>query len=93
MDEDEEVYTMGPERATFGRYAVCLLNLASTMAQVTASFLSDVTVVTAQHVMHKRYEREFKGIVKDYDDTRGIRAGGPVAKDGHGSGAEAEGSP
>lgn len=81
MHEREEVYVVGPERATIGRYAICLLNLGTAASQVAASFFSDLTMVTVQHVMHKRYEREFGRIAANYDNTSGVRSGRTESED------------
>jgi hypothetical protein len=81
MIEREEVHVVGPEKATIGRYAICLLNLATASAQVAGAFFSDMTMVTVQHVMHKRYEREFGGIAQNYDNTSGVRSGSAEQED------------
>lgn len=73
MEREEVRIVVAPERATVGRYTVCLLNFATAVAGVAEALFSDLTMVTVQHVMHKRYEREFEGIVRN-DNTSGVRS-------------------
>lgn len=81
MDDEGGVFELKPERATPLRYATAVLALVSETAQAFANFCGTVTVVTARHVLHKEYDKEFQGIVKFNDNSSCIGPWSPESKD------------
>lgn len=81
MESESELFELTPERATPLRYATAALALISETAQAFANFCGTVTIVTARHVLHKEYDREFQGIVKFNDDTSCLGSGSPESED------------
>lgn len=72
MDEVEEVEVkMEPFSRRMGwlDIPVCILGLAHNIIDAGATFCADLMTVTAGHANYLRDEREFKGIVKNYDHT------------------------
>lgn len=80
-DEDEVELILQPERATPLRFGLAFLALATEVSQAVTNFFASVTMVTARQVLQDEYDREFKGIVGNYDDAS-IGAGAVQPEDG-----------
>lgn len=83
MEETEEMVKPNSRRMGWLDIPVCLLGFAQHVAVDVVTLLSDVIMLTASHANYLRDERQFKEIVKHYDDPYppGFRAGSAESKD------------
>lgn len=91
MDEDEEVEVrMEPFSRRMGwlDIPICFLGLAHNIMDAGATLFADLMMVTSGHANYLRDEREFRGIVKNYDHTYSIGSGCSEPEDGHRSDSE-----
>lgn len=80
-NEEEEVTFVGPRRMGLLDIPVCFLNLVTAVTGSVSNFFSDVTIVVATHANYMRDEREFRDIVRNYDNASGIGTGAPESED------------
>lgn len=80
-DEVEEMMKPFSRRMGWMDVPVCLLSFITATASAVTSLAGDLTMIAAAHANYLRDEREFRGIVKNYDNTSGIGAGGSESQD------------
>lgn len=82
-DEVEEMVKPVSRRMGWLDIPICFLGFAQHIAVDVTTLLADVIMLTASHANYLRDEREFKEIVKHYDDPSpfGIGSGCPESKD------------
>lgn len=83
MTDEEEVAVPESKSRRMGWLDIplCLLNFVTGTTHIAAAVLSDISMIVAGHSNHLRDEREFRGIVKNYDHTYGVGPGGPESTD------------
>lgn len=81
MSDESEELELTPERATPLHVVVAGLALFAEVTQAVANFAGTVTLTGARHLMQKRIDREFKEIVRHYDDPNCIGSGSTEPKD------------
>lgn len=81
MEETEEMVKPVSRRLGWLDIPICVLGFAQHVAVDAVNMLSDVIMLTASHANYLRDEREFKEIVKHYDDPDRFGAGRPESQD------------
>lgn len=90
MDEAEEV-KVGPFSRRMGwmDIPICFLSFAHTILDGAAELACNITMIASGHANYLSDQREFKGIVENYDHTYSIGSGGPESQDRHWADPEA----
>lgn len=81
MEEAEEMVKPVSRRMGWLDIPVCVLGFAQHVLVDAVGVMADVIMLTASHANYLRDEREFKEIVKHYDDPNGVGAGCPESQD------------
>jgi hypothetical protein len=71
---------------------ICLLNFVRVSFDTAATVAGDITFLLCAHANWMHDQKQFKEIVKNYDDPHCVGTGGPEPQDGSGTSSEAEGT-
>ena len=82
MSESEETHPKAfSRRIGWLDIPICLLGFAQSVLVDASSLIADVIMLTAGHANYLRDERDFKEIVRNYDNPHGVGSGCPESQD------------